>query len=172
MALNQKGAAAPARVVALAAERGLTIATAESLTAGMVAAVLAEVPGASAVLRGGVVSYHRELKESLLGVDAGLLARVGAVDPAVALQMALGARAACGADIGVATTGVAGPEPHEGKEVGTVVVAVTSGESRIVREFRFEGTRARIRKASCEAAVNMLTEVLEREPLGTNGVPQ
>lgn len=172
MAQNQAGAEALEKAVALARERGLTIATGESLTAGLVAAALAEVPGASAVLRGGVVSYHREVKESLLGVDSALLDRVGAVDPAVALQMALGARAACGADVGVATTGVAGPEPHEGKDVGTVMVAVTSAERRIVHEFRFEGTRAQIREASCEAAVNMLTEVLEREPLGTNGVPQ
>jgi nicotinamide-nucleotide amidase len=160
------------RAVALARERGLTVATGESLTAGMVAASLAEVPGASAVLRGGVVSYHRDVKESLLGVDAEILDRVGAVDPAIALQMALGAKAACGADIGVATTGVAGPEPHEGKEVGTVVIAVAAPTSQQVREFRFDGTRAQIREASCQAAVSVLMEALEQEPVGTNGVPQ
>ena len=148
------------------------MATGESLTAGMVAASLAEVPGASAVLRGGVVSYHRDVKESLLGVDAEILDRVGAVDPAVAMQMALGAKAACGADIGVATTGVAGPEPHEGKDVGTVVIAVAAPTSHHVREFRFCGTRAQIRQASCDAAVTVLTEALEQEPLGTNRVPQ
>lgn len=172
MRRNGTGAEALKEVVLLAGKRGLTIATGESLTAGMVAAALADVPGASAVLRGGVVSYHRDVKESLLGVDAGLLDRVGAVDPEVALQMALGAQTVCGADIGVATTGVAGPEPHEGKEVGTVIVAVTFAESRVVREFRFSGTRDQIRTASCEAAVNMLMEVLKREPSGTNGVPQ
>lgn len=166
------GAAAREKAVALARERGLTIATGESLTAGMVAAALASVPGASAVLRGGVVSYHRDVKASLLGVDPELLQRVGAVDPDVASQMAQGARNACGADIGVATTGVAGPEPHDGKDVGTVVVAVVAVFASLVREYRFEGTRAQIRDASCEAAVNLLTEVLEREPAGTNGVPQ
>ncbi|WP_323961310.1 nicotinamide-nucleotide amidohydrolase family protein [Arthrobacter sp. JZ12] len=140
---------------------GLSVATAESLTAGMVAAALATVPGASAVLRGGVVSYHRDLKASLLGVEAGLLARVGAVDPSVAEQMAAGARRSCGADVGVATTGVAGPEPHEGKEVGVVVVAVVTENRRISQEHRFGGDRAGIRKKACEAALKLLVEVLE-----------
>lgn len=172
MTSGQAGAAALERAVALARERGLTIATGESLTAGMVSAAIAEVPGASAVLRGGVVSYHRDVKASLLRVDPELLNRVGAVDPEVATQMARGAKDACGADIGVATTGVAGPERHEGKDVGTVVVAVVALSASLVREYRFDGTRAQIREASCEAAVELLTEVLEREPAGTNGVPQ
>lgn len=174
MTSDQAGAAAPEweRVVALAREQGLTIASGESLTAGMVAAALAAVPGASAVLRGGVVSYHREVKASLLGVDTGLLNRVGAVDPEVAIQMAQGAKDACGAEIGVATTGVAGPEPHEGKDVGTVVVAVVGAGTSIVREFRFKGTRAQVRQASCQAAARLLTEALQRDRPGTNGVPQ
>ncbi|WP_299165320.1 CinA family protein [uncultured Arthrobacter sp.] len=165
-------ATANGKAIALAREQGLTVATGESLTAGMVAATLASVPGASAVLRGGVVSYHGDVKTSLLGVDPELIRRVGAVDPEVAGQMAQGARDACGADVGVATTGVAGPEPHEGKDVGTVVVAVVALSVRLVREYRFEGTRAQIREASCEAAVKLLTEALEREREGTNGVPQ
>lgn len=172
MTSGQGGIAALEETVALARERGLTIATGESLTAGMVAAALATVPGASAVLRGGVVSYHRDVKVSLLGVDPELLKRVGAVDPEIAGQMATGASRVCGADVGVATTGVAGPEPHEGKEVGTVVVAVVTVFAQLVREYRFEGTRAQIREASCEAAVQLLTEALERMPTGTNGVPQ
>jgi nicotinamide-nucleotide amidase len=173
MRSDQVGAASPEweRVVALAREQGLTIATGESLTAGMVAAALAAIPGASAVLRGGVVSYHRDVKASLLGVDTGLLNRVGAVDAEVARQMARGAKVACGADVGVATTGVAGPEPHEGKDVGTVVVAVV-GAGTIVREYRFKGTRAQIREASCQAAAELLTEALERLGSGTNEVPQ
>lgn len=171
MTLN-KDAAMLEQTIALAQQRGLTIATGESLTAGMVAAALAAVPGASAVLRGGVVSYHREVKVSLLAVDPELLNRVGAVDPEVARQMATGARTACGADIGVATTGVAGPEPHEGKAVGTVVVAVVAPDVSIVREYRFEGTRAQIRGASCEAALELLAKAMERYPAGTNGVPQ
>lgn len=148
------------------------MATGESLTAGLVSASLADIPGASAVLRGGVVSYHGDVKVSLLGVDPGLLRRVGAVDAQVAEQMARGARKSCNADIGIATTGVAGPEPHEGKDVGTVVVAVAGPDACLVREHQFPGTRAQIRQASCDAAVKLLTEVLERWPVGTNRDPQ
>lgn len=166
------GGSAPERAVLLAQARGLTIATGESLTAGMVAAALASVPGASTVLRGGVVSYHRDVKAALLGVEPELLERVGAVDAEVARQMAMGARNGCGADIGVSTTGVAGPEAHEGKEVGTVFIGVVSASISTVREYRFHGSRGQIREASCAAAVMLLTEALELEPAGTNGVPQ
>src|SRR5690606_38792196 len=86
----------------------------------MIAARLAEVPGASAVLRGGVVSYSSEVKASLLGVAAQLLEAHGSVDPEVARQMAVGAQRACGAGAAVSATGVAGTEPHDGKAVGTV----------------------------------------------------
>ncbi|MCG7423321.1 nicotinamide-nucleotide amidohydrolase family protein [Micrococcus sp. ACRRV] len=118
-------AADPARAAVRAlTTAGLTVATAESLTAGLVAARLADVPGASAALQGGVVAYQNHVKAGLLGVDAGLLTARGAVDAEVARQMACGARRAAGADVGVATTGVAGPEPHQGKPVGTVFVGV------------------------------------------------
>lgn len=118
-------AADPARAAVRAlTTAGLTVATAESLTAGLVAARLADVPGASAALQGGVVAYQNHVKSGLLGVDAGLLTARGAVDAEVARQMACGARRAAGADVGVATTGVAGPEPHQGKPVGTVFVGV------------------------------------------------
>lgn len=164
--------AAAHEAVRLSRSRGFTVATAESLTAGMVAAALATVPGASAVLRGGVVAYQRDLKESLLGVDPELLARVGAVDPGVAAQMAAGARMACGADLGVATTGVAGPEPHEGKDVGTVVVAVATRDSCVVAEHSFDGDRAAVRRSACEAALELLLQVVREDALGTNRMPQ
>lgn len=164
--------ATPERVVALARQRGLTIATAESLTAGLVASAIAGVPGASAVLRGGIVSYTSEVKASLLGVDRTLLAEVGAVDLQVGEQMAAGALEACGADVGVATTGVAGPEPHEGKDVGTVVVAVATRTSRAARELRFTGNRAEIREAACAAAVRMLVEAITLMPGGTKHFPE
>ena len=112
--------AAARDVVHALADAGLTVAMGESLTAGLVAARLADVPGASAVLHGGVVAYQNAVKTGLLGVPEDLLARVGAVDADVARRMALGARAALGTDVGVATTGVAGPEPHQGQPVGTV----------------------------------------------------
>ncbi|MFJ4440327.1 CinA family protein [Streptomyces sp. NPDC088923] len=111
-------------IVALAREAGWTVAVAESLTGGLVAAELTAAPGASAAFRGSVTAYETELKHRLLGVDTALLAREGAVHPEVAAQMASGVRDALGADWGAATTGVAGPEPQDGRPVGTVYVAV------------------------------------------------
>lgn len=112
-------------VVRLATSSGTTVAVAESLTAGMLCARIADVPGASVVLRGGVVAYAPDLKTGLLGVDPTLLADRGPVDPDVALAMASGVRGRLGADVGVATTGVAGPGPQDGVAAGTVYVAVS-----------------------------------------------
>ena len=119
--------AAQARVSELAGEaiglliaRGQTIAAAESLTGGLVAAALTSVPGSSAAFRGGVVAYATDLKAAVLGVPDDLLERRGAVDAAVAEAMAEGARTRMWTTVGVATTGVAGPDPAEGKPVGTV----------------------------------------------------
>ncbi|OUM44371.1 CinA family protein [Arthrobacter sedimenti] len=158
-------AGAASEVVALAAHLGVTVATAESLTAGLVASSIAGVPGASAVLRGGVVAYQLEVKQKLLGVDADLLAAAGAVDPRVAAAMADGARAAFSADIGLATTGVAGPSPHGGKPVGTVFTAISSSAGTETFEHHFPGDRESIRTASCDA---VLTELLGTLSKGTN----
>jgi len=111
-------------VISALRERGQTVAVAESLTGGLICAALVEVPGASAAVRGGVVAYATELKHRLLDVDAGLLARNGPVDPDVAAQMALGVRERLGADWGVASTGVAGPDPQDGVAPGRVYLAV------------------------------------------------
>ncbi len=154
-----------ADVVALAAELGLTVATGESLTAGMVASALAEVAGASAVLQGGIVAYQVTVKHELLGVDAGLLAAAGAVDARVAEAMAVGARTVLSADIGVATTGVAGPAPHEGKPVGTVFTAISTRSGTESFEHHFDGDRDAIRTASRDAVLTELHHVLSR---GTN----
>jgi nicotinamide-nucleotide amidase len=137
--------------------KGATAATAESLTAGLVAAALADVPGASGMLRGGVVSYANEVKARILGVSEQLLAEAGSVDPLVAAQMAEGARRVCSADYGVSTTGVAGPDPHDGKPVGTVYVAVAGpGGKTETQEFAFAGNRAEIRAAARDAALRAL----------------
>lgn len=139
------------RVVALLQERRLTVATAESLTGGLVAAALTSVPGASAVVLGGVVSYALSVKEDLLGVPAELLEEQGAVAADTAVAMADGVRRATGATVGVATTGVAGPEPSEGKAVGTVFVAVSVGAAAsadVGPAARAEGTEAPGRRES------------------------
>ncbi len=150
---------APAAIAA-AKSKQLQLATAESLTAGMIAATLAEVPGASAVLRGGIVSYSSDVKAQVLGVDAGLLESNGSVDPEVARQMAVGAQRVCQADAAVSATGVAGPAAHDGKSVGTVFIGWAIGDQSGAREHHFVGDRAQIREQSTNAAISQLAAIL------------
>ena len=141
-------------------ERGLTVCVAESLTGGLLCAALTEAPGASAVIRGGVVAYATDLKSSMLGVSQELLASRGAVDPDVALEMAAGVAHQLGSDIGLSTTGVAGPEPQDGKAVGTVFIACVWGTKRVVEELSLAGTRNEIRSLTVHAALRLLTSVI------------
>jgi len=147
-----------ARVLALLAERGETLAVAESLTGGLVAAELTSVPGASRSFRGSVTAYATTLKSDVLGVDATLLAERGAVDPEVARQMATGVRGALGAGWGIATTGVAGPESQDGQPVGTVYVAVAGphGVGKVAA-LRLNGDRADIRRESVRSVLELLS---------------
>lgn len=117
-------AALAAAVVATLRDRSQTLATAESLTGGLVGATLTDVPGASAVYRGGLIVYATELKAELARVSVQTLAADGPVAASTAAQLARGAADVCGADWGLATTGVAGPEPQDGHPVGQVYVAV------------------------------------------------
>src|SRR5579859_8013275 len=133
-----------------------TVAVAESLTGGLVAAALTDVPGASASFRGGVVTYATELKASLLGVDRGMLARHGAVYAPVAAAMAAGVRTRLGATYGVATTGVAGPEPADGQPVGTAHIAVSAADDTVVRTVVLTGDRHLIRRLTVEHALGLL----------------
>ncbi|MGO2634127.1 MAG: CinA family protein [Galactobacter sp.] len=151
-----------AALVAAATASGLTVATAESLTAGLVAATIADVPGASAILRGGVVSYQVDVKADVLGVSRERLDEYGPVDRIVAHEMAAGARRVCGADIGISTTGVAGPEPHGGHAVGTVWVGISSelGDRALLLDL--EGDRDRIRRGSVDAALTQASVEVER----------
>jgi nicotinamide-nucleotide amidase len=151
-------------VVAAAAAAGVTVALAESLTGGLVAADLTTVPGASQVVRGGVVAYSSEVKASALGVDPALLARVGAVHGDVAAQMALGVRDRLGAVYGVATTGVAGPESQDGAAVGTVHVAVAGPGGVRLLALDLHGDRARIRAASVVHALEALRRAIRGLP--------
>lgn len=149
------------RCVGLARDAGLRVAVAESLTAGLVAARLADVPGASAVLRGGVVAYATDVKASVLGVPEDLLARTGPVDADVARAMADGVRALLGADVGVATTGVAGPGPADGHAAGTAHVAVTGAAGEHAEELHLPGDRAAVRAGVAGAALRLLATALE-----------
>ena len=137
-----------------------TVAVAESLTGGLVCAALTEAAGASVVVRGGVVAYASDLKAQVLGVDEVLLAQAGAVDAGVAEQMAAGVRSLTGATYGLATTGVAGPDPADGKPVGTVYVALVGLGSSRVRALALSGDRAGIRDQTVRAALMLLAEEL------------
>ncbi|MEU0988288.1 nicotinamide-nucleotide amidohydrolase family protein [Streptomyces sp. NPDC005953] len=152
---------AAAEILAVLAERGQTVAVAESLTGGLVAAELTAVPGASAAFRGSVTAYATALKHTVLDVDAALLAERGAVDPQVARQMASGVRTLLGASWGIATTGVAGPEPQDGKPVGTVYVAVAgpTGTGNVAT-LRLNGSRAEIRRESVRSVLGLLADEL------------
>jgi nicotinamide-nucleotide amidase len=161
-------------LVRLLTVRGETLAVAESLTGGLVAAEITGVPGASKVFRGSVTAYATELKHRLLGVDATLLAQRGAVDPQVAAEMAAGVRKTLGADWGIATTGVAGPDPQDGQPVGTVFVAVDgpptaasgSAGGGKVEALRLNGSRSEIRMESVRSVLAVLLEQLAGEQTG------
>ena len=153
-----------AHVVRFAVSLGIRIATAESLTGGLLAAAIVHVPGASQAFSGGVIAYDTALKASVLGVDEGLLAERGPVDPQVAEQMARGVRDACAvsgpAGIGISTTGVAGPlpDPQTGQAAGTVWVGVSSaaGERAVSLGPSSAGTREAIRRETVRAALEVL----------------
>jgi nicotinamide-nucleotide amidase len=149
-----------ADLIARLRELGQTVATAESLTAGMVAAELASVPGSSAVLRGGLIVYATELKTKLAGVDAGLLAEHGAVHPDVAAQLARGAGDRCAATWGLGLTGVAGPDPQDGVAPGTVYVAVAGPPGVEVRRLSLTGGRQAVREGSVTAVLDLLRDCL------------
>ncbi len=142
-------------VVGALAERGLSLAVAESLTGGYLAARICAVPGASRVFRGGVVAYHSDVKVGLLGVPEGPV-----VTEEAAVAMAEGVRTLLGADIGLATTGVAGPAEAEGKPVGTVCLAVASPDGAIATTVRLPGDRERIRQFSTITLLDLLRRTL------------
>ncbi|WP_167150367.1 CinA family protein [Actinomyces sp. ZJ308] len=137
----------------VAEARAVTLAIAESLTGGQVASSLVETPGASRVLVGAVVAYATRVKAQVLGVDAAHLERTGPVDRDVALQMARGVSRLLGADLGLATTGVAGPGPADGHPAGTVHIAVVGPWGEAHRELHLSGDRSRVRH---EAVINVI----------------
>lgn len=138
---------------------GTSIAVAESLTGGMVASLLVNQPGISAVFRGGIVAYHREVKERLLKVPRDTIDTYGVVSAEVAVAMARGAAAACESDIAVATTGVAGPGPEDSVAPGTVWIGREDGRAWL---FRLAGDRAAVRAGAARIALEILTEQLSQ----------
>ena len=150
-----------------------TVAVAESLTGGLVLGALTETPGASATVRGGLVVYATDLKATLAGVDADLLLERGAVDPDVAAALARGVRERLDSTIGLGVTGVAGPDPQDGKAVGTVFIAASTARSAHVEEWRFDGDRQAIRSAAVQVCLDVLGDVADElvERLGESAAP-
>nr|WP_208304380.1 nicotinamide-nucleotide amidohydrolase family protein [Dermatophilus congolensis] len=153
-----------ADVVAALLDAGQTVATAESLTGGLVVAGLTAVPGSSSVVRGGVCAYSSEVKARVVGVSQSALA-AGAVNAEVAGELAVGAVRLFGAQWGVGTTGAAGPDPSEDAQVGTVFVAVHGpqgevGCQTVVERLSLTGDRGAIRFATVEAAFRLLRQRL------------
>lgn len=161
-ALEARVGALATQAVAALETAGLTAACAESLTGGLIAGALTAVPGSSAVVRGGVVSYAAEAKRDVLGVSSRALDEAGVVSEPVARQMAEGARERLRADVAVAVTGIAGPGGAEpGKPVGTVWMAVAEAEGSAARLFCFEGDRQAVRLQTVAEALIALRRAAE-----------
>jgi nicotinamide-nucleotide amidase len=143
-------------ILRLLTAAGQTVAAAESLTGGLVAAALTDVPGSSQAFRGGVVAYATELKAQILGVDSRMLDKHGPVHAPVAAAMAEGVRKRLGATIGVATTGVAGPDPADGFPPGTVHIAVSLADDTVVRTMALNGNRDEVRRLAVERVLGLL----------------
>lgn len=140
--------------------RGETLAVAESLTGGALGSALTAVTGVSATFRGGVVAYATDVKASVLGVDADLLRRAGAVDPEVARQMAGGVRDLLGATYGLATTGVAGPDPQDGHPPGEVHLALAGPAGLVALQVTLRGDREQVRTEVVRRALGLLLDRL------------
>ena len=156
---------APALVAALTS-RGVSVATAESLTGGQLAALLTAVPGASACFVGGVVAYATHVKVSVLGVSPTVIEEYGAVSAECATQMATGVRELLEATYAVATTGVAGPDSQEGHPAGHVWIACAGPRGVVTRLLSLDGDRAVVQAASCRDALSVLDGMLRREDSG------
>ncbi len=162
-----------AEALTLLRAAGASLATAESLTGGRLAAAVTSVPGASECFLGGFVTYATELKESLLGVPPDLVEQYGVVSGECARAMAAGCRTATGATYTLATTGVAGPDSQEGKPVGTVFVGVAGPEVDVALTMELVGDRHQIQDRACREALSALCGILlrgnprgEQPPLG------
>jgi nicotinamide-nucleotide amidase len=155
-------------IVAELTARGLTIAVAESLTGGLLAAAVVRVPGASTVFRGGIVAYNTALKASILGVDSALLSEHGPVHPEVARQMAAGVRRVCAVDgdecdVAIATTGVAGPGPQDDHPAGEVHVAFAIGAAVHSLRLSLQGDREAIRSGVVSESLAELNRLLKAQ---------
>ena len=152
-----------AEVISRLRDEGATLATAESISAGRLAARITDVPGSSAVYAGGVVSYATPVKVEVLGVPEDVVAAHGVVSGECARAMAEGVRALLRTSYGVSTTGVAGPDTQEGKPVGKVFIAVAGAGRTEVAELDLSGDRAEIQRATVDGALSALLGRINQE---------
>jgi len=142
-------------------EKGLTLACAESITGGLISDRITDIPGSSKYFKGSIVCYSVQAKIDLLSIPEPLIRERGVICPEVAARMAEGVRERMGSDIGLSTTGLAGPEGSEGKPVGTVFVGLSASNSTLVKALSLKGERRAIKEAACEAALDLLLSFLE-----------
>ena len=154
------------RLVHLLADAGLTAATCESLTGGLVGATITSIPGASAVFRGGLITYASDLKAALAGVDAQWIAEHGVVNDTTARQMATGCAHTCQADLGLACTGVAGPDRQDGQRPGTVHIAVAHDAQVFTRQLSLSGEREAVRLGTVSALLEFTCHVIREKIKG------
>lgn len=152
--------------VAALRDRGESVATAESLTGGMLASRITDIPGASRVFAGGVVAYATEAKVEVLGVDRQVVREHGVVSAECAGGMAEGVRRKFGTTWGLSTTGVAGPDPQEGHPAGTVWIALAGPGGTTSRLLDLRGARHEVREQTCAAALALLLATLREEETG------
>jgi len=154
------------RLVHVLADAGLTVATCESLTGGLVGATITSIPGASAVFRGGLITYASDLKAALAGVDAQWIAEHGVVNDTTARQMATGCAHTCQADLGLACTGVAGPDRQDGQRPGTVHIAVAHDAQVFTRQLSLSGEREAVRLGTVSALLEFTCHVIREKIKG------
>ena len=154
------------RLVHVLADAGLTVATCESLTGGLVGATITSIPGASAVFRGGLITYASDLKAALAGVDAQWIAEHGVVNDTTARQMATGCAHTCQADLGLACTGVAGPDRQDGQRPGTVHIAVAHDAQVFTRQLSLSGERKAVRLGTVSALLEFTCHVIREKIKG------
>ena len=154
------------RLVHLLADAELTAATCESLTGGLVGATITSVPGASAIFRGGLITYASDLKTALAGVDADWIDGHGVINAMTARQMATGCAQACQADLGLACTGVAGPDRQDGQRPGTVHIAVAHDAQVFTRQLSLSGEREAVRLGTVSALLEFTCHVIREKIKG------
>lgn len=144
-------------------KHNVTISSCESFTGGLFASTLTSFPGVSLIYKGSIITYSNEFKESILGIDHQVINQLGVINKLVALEMARKTLQLTNSDICVSFTGNAGPNPMENKDVGVCYIAFVSKNKEFVSEYKFKGTRNRIRRSAVNKAIHIILEVFRED---------